>query len=265
MFSIRHYVVAESLEQAYELNQKRNNVILGGIGWLKMGGRNIQTAIDLSALGLDKIEEDNECFKIGCMCTLRQLETNESLNSYFDGIIKKSVIHIVGVQFRNCATIGGSGYSRFGFSDILTALLSLDTYVELFNGGIIPLSDYRNMPYDNDILVRIIIKKDNRKAVYLTHRNTATDIPTLAVAVSRLDSRWNIVIGARPQKAMNVNSAELLSEVPTQDEVDSVVEYVIKNVKFDSNMRGSKEYRQILAKVFINRAISEITGGNYGN
>lgn len=265
MFSIRNYVVAESLEQAYELNQKRNNVILGGIGWLKMGGRNIQTAIDLSALGLDKIEEDNECFKIGCMCTLRQLETNESLNSYFDGIIKKSVIHIVGVQFRNCATIGGSVYSRFGFSDILTALLSLDTYVELFNGGIIPLSYYRNMPYDNDILVRIIIKKDNRKAVYLTHRNTATDIPTLAVAVSRLDSRWNIVIGARPQKAMNVNSAELLSEFPTQDEVDSVVEYVIKNVKFDSNMRGSKEYRQILAKVFINRAISEITGGNYGN
>ena len=183
MFTIRNYVVAESLEQAYELNQKKNNVVLGGIGWLKMGGRNIQTAIDLSTLGLDKIEEDEECFKIGCMCTLRQLETNESLNSYFDGIIAKSVIHIVGVQFRNCATIGGSVYSRFGFSDILTALLSLETYVELFNGGIIPLSEYRDMPYDNDILVRIIIKKDNRKTAYLTHRNSATDIPTLAVAV----------------------------------------------------------------------------------
>ena len=230
-----------------------------------MGGRNIQTAIDLSALGLDKIEEDEECFKIGCMCTLRQLETNESLNSYFNGIIAKSVIHIVGVQFRNCATIGGSVYSRFGFSDILTALLSLETYVELFNGGIIPLSEYRDMHYDNDILVRIIIKKDNRKTAYLTHRNSATDIPTLAVAVSRLNNRWNIVIGARPQKAMNVNAAELLSEIPTQNEVDEVVEYVMKNVKFDGNMRGSKEYRQILAKVFINRAISEITGGSYGN
>ena len=45
-----------------------------------MGGRNIQTAIDLSELGLDKIEEDEEYFKIGCMCTLRQLEVNESLN-----------------------------------------------------------------------------------------------------------------------------------------------------------------------------------------
>lgn len=121
------------------------------------------------------------------------------------------------------------------------------------------------MHYDNDILVRIIIKKDNRKTAYLTHRNSATDIPTLAVAVSRLNNRWNIVIGARPQKAMNVNAAELLSEIPTQNEVDEVVEYVMKNVKFDGNMRGSKEYRQILAKVFINRAISEITGGSYGN
>ena len=265
MFTIRNYVVAKSLEEAYELNQKKNNVILGGIGWLKMGGRNIQTAIDLSELGLDKIEEDEESFKIGCMCTLRQLEVNESLNSYFNGIIAKSVIHIVGVQFRNCATIGGSIYSRFGFSDILTALLSLETYVELFNGGIIPLTKYRDMPYDNDILVRIIIKKDNRKAVYLTHRNSATDIPTLAVAISRLDNKWNIVIGARPQKAKNVNATEILSEVPTQKEIDDVVKYVIENVKFDSNMRGSKEYRQILAKVFINRGISEITGGSYGN
>ena len=265
MFTIRNYVIAESLEQVYELNQKKNNVVLGGIGWLKMGGRNIQTAIDLSALGLDKIEEDEECFKIGCMCTLRQLETHESLNSYFDGIIAKSVIHIVGVQFRNCATIGGSVYSRFGFSDILTALLSLDTHVELFNKGIIPLSEYRDMTYDNDILVRVIIKKDNRRTTYLTHRNSATDIPTLAVAVSRLQDKWNIVIGARPQKAMTVDAAKLLSDIPIQKEVDEVVEYVMQNVKFDSNMRGSKEYRQILAKVFINRAISEITGGSYGN
>ena len=51
----------------------------------------------------------------------------------------------------------------------------------------------------------------------------------------------------------------------TQKEIDDVVKYVIENVKFYSNMRGSKEYRQILSKVFINRGISEITGGSYGN
>ena len=266
MFTIKDYVVAEDLQQAYELNQKKSNVILGGIGWLKMGSRNIQTAIDLSKLGLDKIEEDEESFKIGCMCTLRDMEVSQSLNSYFSGAISKSLVHIVGVQFRNCATIGGSIYSRFGFSDILTSLLALDTYVELYNGGIIPLSDFKDMPYDNDILVRIIIKKDARKVSYLTHRMSATDIPVLAVAISKLEDKWKVVLGARPQKAMIVNKAEtILSENPTKEEIDSLVDYVIKEVKFESNMRSSKEYRQILAKVFINRAVEEIVGGTYAN
>ena len=265
MFTIKNYAVVNTLEEAYELNQKKNNVVLGGIAWLKMGERNIQTAIDLSNLGLDKIEEDENSFKIGCMCTLRQLETNESLNSYFNGIIKKSLVHIVGVQFRNCATIGGSLYSRFGFSDILTSLLALDTYVELYKGGIIPLSVYKDMPYDNDILVRVIINKDNRKAAYLTQRNSATDIPTLAVAVSNLNGKWNLVIGARPQKATLVEYTNTLSEVPTKEEVENLINYVIENIKFSSNIRASKEYRMLVAKAFIKRGISEITGGNYGN
>ena len=59
MHTIRNYIMAESLEQAWELNQKgRNNIIIGGNLWLKMGRRNIINAIDLSSLGLDKIEED---------------------------------------------------------------------------------------------------------------------------------------------------------------------------------------------------------------
>ncbi|MBK5241668.1 FAD binding domain-containing protein [Clostridium sp.] len=264
MFTIKNYVVVEELAQAYDLNQKKNNVVLGGIAWLKMGERKIQTAIDLSKLGLDKVEEDEEYFKIGCMCTLRDMEVNKSLNSYFNGAISRSLVHIVGVQFRNCATIGGSIYSRFGFSDILTSLLALDTYVELYNVGIIPLSIFKDMSYDNDILVRIIIKKDPRKVSYLTQRITATDIPILTVAISKSLDKWTIVLGARPQKAILVNKTGIiLSENPTKEEIDFLVEHVMKEVKFQSNMRGSKEYRQILARVFINRGIEEIMGGTH--
>lgn len=57
MLKIKEYVKAESLEQAYELNQKRTNCILGGMLWLKMSNRNVQKAIDLSGLGLNQIEE----------------------------------------------------------------------------------------------------------------------------------------------------------------------------------------------------------------
>ena len=261
MFTIRNYVVAKSLEEAYELNQKKNNVILGGIGWLKMGGRNIQTAIDLSELGLDKIEEDEESFKIGCMCTLRQLEVNESLNSYFNGIIAKSVIHIVGVQFRNCATIGGSIYSRFGFSDPLTCLLALDSYVKLYKGGVISMREFVNMPYDNDILEKVIIKKDNRKISYMSHRNISTDFPVLTCAVSKIGDKFAVAVGARPQKAVLVLDEEnILSCDPTKDEIEKFADYVEGKLTFGSNMRASKDFRSHLCKVLVKRCINEVGG-----
>ena len=56
MIKIKDYVRVGSLEEAYELNQKRSACILGGMLWTKMGQRPVQTAIDLSGLGLDWIE-----------------------------------------------------------------------------------------------------------------------------------------------------------------------------------------------------------------
>ena len=65
MLKIKQDVTAESLEQAYELNQKKTNRIVGGMLWLKMSTAQIQTAIDLSGLGLDQIEETEDAWKIG--------------------------------------------------------------------------------------------------------------------------------------------------------------------------------------------------------
>ena len=45
MLKIKNYVKAESLEQAYELNQKRTACVLGGMVWLKMGNRVVTTAM----------------------------------------------------------------------------------------------------------------------------------------------------------------------------------------------------------------------------
>ena len=185
MLKIKQYVKAESLEQAYELNQKKTNRIVGGMLWLKMSTAQIQTAIDLSGLGLDQIEETEDAWKIGCMVSLRDLELHEGLNELSCNMIRESVRSIVGVQFRNLATIGGSIFGRFGFSDVLTCFLALDTEVELYKGGIISLEEFAKMERDNDILVRVIVKKTPGKGSYQSHRNTKTDFPVLAVAADR--------------------------------------------------------------------------------
>lgn len=67
MLRIREYRRVESLEEAYELNQKKTNRIIGGGLWMKIGDRNLMTAIDLSGLGLDQISETEDEFVIGCM------------------------------------------------------------------------------------------------------------------------------------------------------------------------------------------------------
>ena len=165
MMTIREYKRAESLEEAWQLNQKKPNRILGGMIWLKMETINVGTAIDLSGLGLDTIEENEEGFSIGAMVTLRQLEQHPGLAAYTHGAMREAVRHIVGVQLRNLATVGGSIYSRFGFSDVLTMFLAMDCDVELYKGGILPLQEYAHRPYDRDILVRLIVKKDTDAAL----------------------------------------------------------------------------------------------------
>jgi CO/xanthine dehydrogenase FAD-binding subunit len=262
LFTVKNYVLVEDLEEAYVLNQKKNNVIIGGNLWLKMGNKKISHAIDLSGLGLDQIVETEDSFEIGCMVSLRDLETNQALNSYFNGAFAKAAGHIVGVQFRNCATVGGSIFPRFGFSDILTCLLALDTYVELYKGGAIPLSEFVNMQPDQDILVKVIVKKDARRVAYLTHRMTATDFPVLTCAVAKQDSKWQVVLGARPGRAKLIpNDLGVLSEVPTKEEIQSLIRNIVETVDFGSNMRGSKEYRRHLAGVLIKRGITEIAEG----
>ena len=63
MLTIQNYVKANTLEEAYELNQARNSRILGGMMWLRLGNARIKTAIDLSGLGLDQIEETDRVFR----------------------------------------------------------------------------------------------------------------------------------------------------------------------------------------------------------
>ena len=45
MLKIKEYVKVESLAQAYELNQKKRNVVLGGMLWLKLQNKNVDTLI----------------------------------------------------------------------------------------------------------------------------------------------------------------------------------------------------------------------------
>lgn len=256
MIEIANYVRAKSLEEAYELNQKKGNAVVGGMLWLKMQRKRVGTVIDLSDLGLDTIEETPEEFKIGAMATLRDLELHEGLNALTHGAAKDSVRHIVGVQFRNLATVGGSVFGRFGFSDVLTFFMAVGARVELYRGGTVSVEEFARMPCDRDILVRVIVPKTAGETVYLSERNTKTDFPVLTCCVSRTEEELRCVIGARPMPAVCLRDTEgILAAGITPESAKRFGDYVKEHVVTGSNLRGSKEYRSILAGVLAKRAL----------
>ena len=261
MIRIQNYVMAESLEQAYQLNQNKRSRILGGMLWLKLSNIAVHTAIDLSRLGLNAIEETEEEFSIGAMTTLRQLELHEGLNAYANGAVAKAVHDIVGVQFRNMATVGGSLFGRFGFSDVLTVFLAMDAYVELYRGGIVPLETFANMEKGRDILVRLIVKKKPGCFAYQAMRNQRTDFPILTCAASKVDGEYRVVVGARPARARVLRDEKgLLSGGVNEESARAFAAFAAETLPTGGNVRGTAEYRTHLIRVLTRRTLTELEG-----
>ena len=126
MFTFTNFFPASTIEEAYaELMKNKKNVLLGGTSYLRMGNTNYNTAVDISNVtDIDKITEKEDSFEIGAMVSFRQLETDENLYKWFP-VISKAVEDIVGVQLRNNVRIGATVFTKHGFSDLITALLSL--------------------------------------------------------------------------------------------------------------------------------------------
>ena len=274
MFYYNQYVRAQSLDEAYELYQKKPNFVLGGMLWLKMKNKTLGTAIDLCDLGLDQIDEDENEFRIGAYATLRQIETHEALNAYTHGAIAESVRHIVGVQFRNVATVGGSIWGRFGFSDVMTIFRALGAKVQLHKAGVMDLDEFAALPRTTrDVLVSVIVPKNAKGIVYLSQRNQSTDFPVLTCAVANRSGRYVAVIGASPYMAEPVwdedgildgitgaktdGNKALTENSENNEKIEKFAGYVADHIRFGSNIRAGAEYREMICKVLTRRAVTQ--------
>ena len=207
-------------------------------------------------LTLDAIEETDEEFRIGAMAALRQMETHAGFDAYSCGAIKAAFQDIVGVQFRNGATPGGSLWRRMGFSDIVTAFLAMDSYVELHQAGIVSLEQFANMRYDNDVLVRLIVRKRPGAFAYRAVRKQRTDLLTLNCMVAKLGDEYRVTMGARPGHAVLLrDDQDILADGISEASTAAFAEHAAGSIRVSGNMWGSVEYRRALAPVLVRRAL----------
>lgn len=184
------------------------------------------------ASGLDKIEETAEGFSISGHGAPAADRAPRGAQCLHGRRCAGPSATLWGVQLRNLATVGGSIYSRFGFSDVLTMFLAP---VELYKGGIVPLSEYAQRPYDRDILVRVIVPKEQAAFCYQSVRNSQTDFPVLTCAAAKTAGGFRVAIGARPGYAVLYTLQPNAAETPEPPALPARC----GQTSGRSNMRGS--------------------------
>ncbi|WP_353097573.1 FAD binding domain-containing protein [Tissierella praeacuta] len=259
MITFGDYILPKDVDEAYStLISKKSARLIGGGCFLRMGNRRIGLAIDLSQAGINYINELEEEVEIGGMTSLRDYETSEILKGNFGDIIEDSVKHIIGVQLRSIATIGATVYSKYGFSDPITALLALNADIYLYKGGRISLEEYlKEENRRKDILEKIIIKKNVEVAAFETLRNSAVDYAILSVGASRINGKYRISIGARPRVAtLAYRAMEYINSVEVnEDTATKAGELASEEIHFGTNNRGTGEYRKETSKILVKRAL----------
>ena len=159
--------------------------------------------------------------------------------------------------------------------------LAMDTEVELYKAGRMPLVEFAKQIGGRDILVKLIVHKDKAVYHYQSVRNTQTDFPVLTCAAAkRADGAYRFSIGARPGRAVLFEaSAETIqalieekqkaetkadADADTREKQDKtqtgkkaacLAKWICDQVRTSSNMRGSAEYRKHLTGVLIKRAV----------
>lgn len=262
MLSIKEYQTPDSVEEAFafmETAGKRAALIAGG-AFLNLGKKRIGTAIDLRRAGLDNLKQDDQALEIGAMVTLGAFDRTPELDPFITGFLRKAYRDVVGVQLRNMATYGGTVHARYGFSDILTALITLDAVVSFHRAGEIPLADYLAQGIAGpDILTEIRIERTLDRWGYQALRKSTADFPLLTAAVSRCGGQWRAAVGARPGRALLAHGliAALNTEKMEVEDTERLGSLLTEELPFGGNSRATAEYRRQVCGVLVSDALKE--------
>lgn len=258
MLMYRQLLQPKTVAEAYDLAMKHRFMpLLAGGAWIGLGSWRWPMVIDMSGLGLDYIRDQESYYAIGAMATQGDVERFEPFKTFSKGVLPKVVHSVLGVQFRNMATLGGSVAAKFGFSDIIPSLLALQAEVVLYKHGIMSLVDFLALR-ERDVLVEIRIPKTDVLVVAENLRKSVSDFPYLTGALRKDETGYHIYIGCRPAVAREaVQAGEILTAKGVAG-LQEAMEAAANEIPFQTNSHASASYRQAMTKVIVKRLVQEV-------
>jgi aerobic carbon-monoxide dehydrogenase medium subunit len=272
-----HYHRAGSLNEAATMLSQLGDdakLLAGGqslIPLMKLRFANPSHLVDLNFVpGTAYIKEESGAVQFGALTRHSAIE-HSSIATRFP-ILHDCAAGIADVQIRNRGTVGGSLAEADPSGDWATVLLAQKTEIRCLSPRgerAVPLADFITDAYttvlEHDELVREIVVKIPEKGsggAYLAFKRSAPVYPTASAAV-QLAMEDDVCrdaaivlgcVGLVPVKATAAEGALRGRRIDDQA-VAAAMEAVRTAVDPQPDMRGSAEYKRMLAAALVKRAI----------
>jgi len=232
--------------------------------------------IDLQGIsGLEHISADGDGLRIGAMATQRAVETSTLVRDRFPALAD-AFGKIGNLRIRTTATVGGNLAHADYRLDPPPVLLILGA--ELVLAGpkqrrTVPIRDFYRGLYETalepgEILVEVRVPPPPKgsRALYLKYSSlSANDWPCLGVAAllegnGKHCEELRLGVSGLADKPLLIEGLEFTrKETITESLLDEIARIVDGQIAPISDLRGSEWYKREMARVFVKRAIREVT------
>jgi CO/xanthine dehydrogenase FAD-binding subunit len=237
--------------------------------------------LDVTRLGLDRLEVRDGDLVLGATVTVQQLRESALAADWADGLLVGASLEFGTLQVRNMATVGGNVAHALPAADLVPALLALDAAVELARadaaGGVserrLPLDGFAVAPFrtqraPGEIITALRIPAHTRtwRAQYrkvgrvmrdLAQANCAT---SLALEAGRVHTA-RVVLGAVHPTVVRVKEAEaaLVGGAPAAADWSARVARAVaaarEFVQPITDQRATREWRRHTCGVLLERCL----------
>jgi probable selenate reductase FAD-binding subunit len=266
MPALKEFHKPADLSNALALLKRKSvhTVPLAGGTWLNPRiGKAVpaEAVVDLSGLGLDRIEREMNMLHLGAMTTLAAVTKDETCRSLADGILAQTARRDATVNVRNAATVGGTVIVAPADSEFLLALLALGAKLSTLapstpseKATIWSMRQFLSHPVaalNDELLIEVQIHMPARAASGLARvARTPSDHPIVAAVA---------VVATKPDAMRialsGVGSHPLVVEFERPGEVEEAVAQAIADAAPCADFRGTADYRRAMGALMANRAL----------
>ncbi len=231
--------------------------LAGGTDLLARGAPGIAAVVDLQALGLDYIKDDDGDLRIGAMTTLQRLLTEPATQAIASGLLAKATRLSAKRNIRNMATVGGTVAAADPLNELYLAMLALDVQAILDAETPIAIAELTPDRLRGHLITELRLPRPEEPHGAALHRVARTPSDraiVLAIALVRIRSgqaHCRVVIGGlAPQAVLRDVTANTPTAAREALQLDRIPELL-------DTPTGSAEYRLAMAHVLAERALRE--------